>query len=288
MMPERNHRTYEAEFAAFVRFVQFFCEVFSEKEPLAAADCRDSYKEYVPKYYRHIFGPGLEKLTPRHLKWFRRLSPLFALPKGATLLDYGGGYGMDSIFLASLGYEVLFYEITPHHIGIAKALAARFGERFGVLNMRFVHAKNDPQPTMIDAVMLDEVAHHIEPVERMFGTAADMLRPGGSLFLLEPNFLCPTVQLFFFRTRGFNVVDKRMDEETGEEYLWGNEHIRLVSDWTARARKFGFELRSTDYIVPWLMRGTSAQPSALRRSLEALPISRHLLGTHVTMRFAKA
>lgn len=273
------------EAVRFRRLVAFFCALFSEPNPLASADCRDSFKEYVPRYYRDWFGPGVEGLTARHLKWFRRLSPVFDLPRGSTVLDFGGGYGMDSIFLASLGYKVTFYEVSNHHIGVAKALAAKYAEQFGPLDITFVHAHRDPLPTGLDAVLLDEVAHHIEPVEEVFDIAARMLKPGGSLFLLEPNFLSAPVQIYFFRVRGFKVVGLQWDIETGEVRPLGREHIRLIPDWVARASKFGFQRLHTDYVVPWLIR--NAQPSWPRRMVEHLPLLRDLAATHVTIHFAK-
>ncbi len=273
------------EFARFQRFVAFLCVLFSEPDPLASADCRASFKKYVPHYYRDWFGPGVNRLTSRHLKWFRRLSPVFALPRGSSLLDFGGGYGLDSIFLASLGYQVTFYEISIHHIAVAKAIAARYAEYVGPLDITFVHARKEPLPTGLDAVLLDEVAHHIEPVEDVFDTAARMLRPGGSLFLLEPNFLSAPVQIHFFRVRGFKVVGLQWDIETGEARPLGREHIRLTSDWVARAGRFGFRLLGTNYVVPWLMR--SARPSPIRHMVEQFPLLRDLTATHVTMHFAK-
>ena len=282
---EVNRIDQDATFAAFERFSAFFCELFSRPGFLEGAACRDSYKEYVPQYYGNVFGKGLNPLSPRHLKWFRRLTPLFALPRGSSILDCGGGYGVDSIFLASLGYNIVFYEITPHHIGVARWLAERFGERFGTLPIRFVLAGKDATPTGLDAVLLNEVAHHIEPAQRVFDMSAAMLRPGGHLFLLEPNFFCPLIQAFFFRVRGFRTVVLTLNEETGEEYLQGNEHIRPIFVWNRHARAAGFSLSAAEYVIPWFMRGFSPNPSCLRAALEHTPLVRDLIASHVTLHY---
>lgn len=178
-------------FAAFNQFLAFFKDLFAKPGLLADAGCRQSYKEYVPDYYRDIFGPGATLDSARHLRWYRRLSPMLALPSGSRILDYGGGYGMDSIFLASVGYQVVFYELTQHHIAIARWFADRFGSAYGKLPIQFCLIGVDPQPTGLDAVFADEVAHHIEPPSRVFSAASSMLRPGGHFFLLEPNYLNP-------------------------------------------------------------------------------------------------
>ena len=269
----------------FRQWVAFLCAMFEDPDPLAAAACRPSFKTYVPNYYRHWFGADIEPLTARHLQWFRRLRPVLALPAGSRLLDFGGGFGMDSIFLASLGYRVTFYEVSTHHIAIAKFIAQKYAAQAGPLDIQFVCVRKDPPPTGFDAVLLDEVAHHIEPVTDAFDTAARMLKPGGSLFLLEPNFLSLPVQLYFFRVRGFKVVGLQWDIETGEVRPLGREHIRLASDWAAQAGKFGFRLTESSYIVPWLMR--SAEPSWLRRVAEQMPVVRAITATHLTMHFVR-
>ncbi len=274
-------------FAAFERFSRFFCEVFSEPGLLDGADCRQSHAEYLRQYYAHTFGPRIDPLSPRHLKWYRRLVPLLSLPRGSSILDYGGGYGMDTIFLASLGFEMVFYEITPPHIEIARWFTDRFRSGCGPLSISFVLAGEEPAPRGLDAVLLVEVAHHIEPAQRAFDTAAEILRPGGSLFLLEPNFFCPAVQAYLFKQRGFRTVVTVKNKDTGEEYQWGNEHIRSIPTWTRLAASAGFSLKGAEFVVPWFFRGPTPQPSRLRRSLERLPLIRDLLASNVTLEYMR-
>lgn len=276
-----------SNFIEFKKFVLFFSELFSKPGFLDDVACRDSYKEYVPNYYGQIFGPSIKEIRPRHLKWFRRLAPIFALPRGSTIVDYGGGYGLDSIFLASLGYNMVFYEITAHHIAIAQSLAAKFSERFHPLSIQFVLAGEHEEPSNVDVVLFNEVAHHIEPVQQVFRTAAKMLGSNGYLYLLEPNYLCLPVQAYFFKVRGFDTVQKRVDEKTGQQYLWGNENIRLVSTWTRHAQAEGLTLREAHYVIPWFMHDEQFQPSRFRQYLEKMPITRHLLASHVMLCYQK-
>ena len=131
------------KFAAFNRFLEFFSDLFSKPGFLEGASCRDSYKSYVFNYYRGVFGPDAARDSTRNVRWFRRLGPILALPAGTSVLDYGGGYGMDTIFLASLGYNMVFYEMTPHHIGVAQWFAERFGQTVGALPIRYCLAGRD-------------------------------------------------------------------------------------------------------------------------------------------------
>lgn len=271
--------------ARFEQFSRFFCEVFTTQDLLHGTSCDDNFREYVPVYYAKLFGPGIDPLSKRHIKWFRRLAPLLSLPPKATILDYGGGYGMDTIFLASLGYRLYFYEVDSRHIEVARWFATRFGERFGELEIRFLQARKDADPANLDAIFLNEVAHHIEPPTRAFAAAARMLRPGGSLFLLEPNFWCPVTQAVFFKLRGFRTVFYRADPETGEFGPVGNENIRPVARWNRYARRCGFSCIGGRYVIPWFWHQHGMHASLLRRSLEELPLIRDLLASHVTVEY---
>jgi len=274
-------------FAAFGRFVDFYTKLFAQPGLLADAKCRQSYKDYVPIYYRDIFGAGAEPHSLRHLRWYRRLSPMLALSPGSRILDYGGGYGMDSIFLASLGYNVVFYELTPHHIAVARWFSDRFGAAFGKLPIEFVLARVDPPPAGLDAVFANEVTHHIEPPQRVFDDAAGMLRPGGHFFLLEPNYLNPVTQAFFLRGRGFRTTKWLVDEMTGERYLWGNEHIRPLWTWNRFARAAGLELQEIQYVAPWFTSEKSQAALSQAQGAEKWPMVRALVASHLGLHYAK-
>lgn len=271
--------------ARFEQFSRFFCEVFATENLLRGTCCDDAFRKYVPIYYANLFGRLIDPLSKRHIKWFRRLVPLFSLPPKASILDYGGGYGMDTIFLASLGYRLYFYEVDSRHIEVARWFAARFGERFGELEIRFLRAGKDAEPANIDAIFLNEVAHHIEPPTRVFAAAARMLRPWGSLFLLEPNFWCPATQAFFFKLRGFRTVFYRTDPETGEFGPVGNENIRSIARWNRYAQSCGFSCIGRRYVIPWFWYQHGMHGSLLRHSLEELPLIRDLLASHVTVQY---
>lgn len=278
----------------FSRFIRFFHGVFSSPGFLDEVACRESHKQYVPRYFANTFGPrsGLAsaengELLARHLKWFRRLEPVLEMPRGSTLVDYGGGYGMDTVFLAGLGYRVVFFEISPHHIAIARHFARLWGDHRGrPLDVRFLlrdrsRAGHDDFGE-VDAFFLDEVAHHIEPAQSLFEIAARALKPGGKLFLLEPNAWSPVAQAYFFKVRGFKTTLWLTDDDTGERYLWGNEHIRLPFVWDRLASRSGFTMERRHRVVPFGLRTREGLHAPLRRALETVPIARTLVPTHVT------
>jgi SAM-dependent methyltransferase len=291
-------RAFEQHFDCFERFVLFFCTVLQRPDPLRQAACRESYRHYVPHYYRRVFGPGIDRLSRRHLAWLRRLAPVLTLPAGARVLDCGGGYGLDAIFLAACGYEVVFFELTPHHIGVCEYFRHCWESAYGSLQIRSVLASRlaDRRAAtradtgaigIVDAVLLDEVAHHVEPVADLFSFCAGVLRAGGELFLLEPNCFSPVVQAHFVRTRGMSTVVMQVDEQTGERRPYGNEHIRSCGHWQRLASAAGLRLRGVTYVVPYWMGSRDSAVAAWRRRLERAPIVRSLAATHVTLRFEK-
>ncbi|MDG2149347.1 MAG: methyltransferase domain-containing protein [Planctomycetota bacterium] len=285
-------------FERFEQFAHFFHELLDGPDPLREADCRESYREYVPSHYKHLFQPGKSGLSNRQLTWLRRLTPLLNLPPGTTILDMGGGYGFDSIFLASCGYEMVFCELTSHHIGVCELLKRRWEQEFGPLDLRCVLARRSSghaervQATCeaigkVNAVVLDEVAHHIEPVEDVFSLCASVLPKDGKIFLLEPNFWNFGTQAFFFRRRGFRTVEPRVDEDTGEAYLYGNEHLRTHGRWKQLAEQAGFRLCDTSYIVPYFMHSQPAYHARWRAVAQKIPVFKSLAATHLTLHFEK-
>ena len=279
----------DPELQAFSDYLKFFREEFAKPGFLDGVPCSDRIRAYVPHYYRKTFGPGSKHLDGRQLKWFRRLRSLLSLPKGSTIVDYGGGYGLDSIFLASRGYKMVFFEITLSHIAVAEHFAARWRAERGPIEFRSIlRDRTGMEPFgHVDAVLLDEVAHHIEPVEGVFAKCATILKPGGRIFLLEPNAWSPVAQAYFFKVRGFKTTLWMTDESTGEQFLYGNEHIRFPCVWKGIAKRCGFELAKREFVVPYGMNTPESMNASWRTAIEQTPGLRMFAATHVTSVFRR-
>ena len=271
------------DFAHFERFVGFFCRLFKQPGFLDRVECKASHKGYVPQYYAKIFTEPTG-IGPRHLKWWHRLRPLLrTLPRSAVVLDYGGGYGMDSILLAACGYRVVFYEISPHHIAICAHFRDVWEAEMGPVDLRLMLSEPDGS----DAILLNEVAHHIEPPQPLFDRCARTLQPGGRLFLLEPNYFNPATQAFFFRVRGFKTVVHVTDERTGMTRPHGNENIRPRRSWNKLAKRAGLEPGGAFPIIPYFMRPGASPHEPWRMRLEATPLVSALLASHLTLEYVK-
>lgn len=275
---------HDPDLQAFSDFLLFFREEFAKPGFLDGVACSDGIRAYIPHYYRKTFGPGSTHLDGRQIKWFRRLRSLLRLPKGSTIIDYGGGFGLDSIFLASRGYKMVFFEINLDHVAVAEHFAARWRAERGPIELRSILGDRTGCKPLGDgdAVLLNEVAHHIEPVEGLFAKCATLLKPGGHVFLLEPNAWSPVAQVFFFKERGFKTTLWRTDESTGEPFLYGNEHIRFPGVWNRIACRCGFDLVKQEFVVPFGLKTPASLTAWWRRKLEKTPGVRMFAATHVT------
>lgn len=287
---------FEECYLIFERFVEFFLKLLKRPHALANASCRQSHKDFFPRYYSKLFGPDITGITARHLKWMHRLRSVCELPAGSRIADIGGGYGLDSILLALFGYRVVFFEISSHHIGVCEELRRLWELQGEQLSIELVeglpicdredHVEVDAQAIgKVDAALCNEVAHHIEPASEVFELSRRILHNDGRLFLLEPNFWNPLVQLYFLKARGFKTVKKALHEGTGLYHDCGNENIRPFFRWCKLAGDAGFSLRNAHYIVPYFLHSASGLQSPWRRWTEAVPGPRALVASHITYEF---
>lgn len=266
----------DPDLQAFSELVSFFRAESSSPEFLDGVACGDRVRAHVVRTCRRVFGTHAAQSDARQLDWFRHIRLLLRMPKGSTILEWGGGYGLDSVFLASRGYSAVFFERTLSQIAVAEHFANRWRAERGPLEFRSIlRDQTGFEPFgQIDAVLLDQVAHHVEPVEGVFAKCATILPRGGRLFLLEANAWSPVAQARAFRKRGFKTTAWATDETTGERYLRGNEHIRFPSVWNRIARRCGFELESQEHLVPFRF--------PFRARIESTRGVRALAATHVT------
>jgi 2-polyprenyl-3-methyl-5-hydroxy-6-metoxy-1,4-benzoquinol methylase len=116
---------------------------------------------------------------------------------GATIADIGCGPGAVSVALArQVGPDgrVLAFDRAPEAVAMARAVA----ERAGVANVTVEAASADATPVppgSVDVVMIRHVLAHNGGLESaIVGHAATLVRPGGSVYLID-------VDVSAFRTR---------------------------------------------------------------------------------------
>jgi ubiquinone/menaquinone biosynthesis C-methylase UbiE len=102
----------------------------------------------------------------------------------AKILDVGGGSGIYSAWLASLGYEVHLLDLVPKHIEQARSSSARQAQP--IASMRVGDARHlEEKDNSVDAVLLLGPLYHLtEQQDRLacLQEALRVLRSGGLVF----------------------------------------------------------------------------------------------------------
>lgn len=116
-----------------------------------------------------------------HKAWIERFLP----PKGARILDIGGGPGRYSIWLAELGYSVTLADLSPELLGLAREKAAEAGVTLdGIVEANAADLSQFADASFDAVLCLGPLYHLMFEDER--GTAARELhrvvRPGGLVF----------------------------------------------------------------------------------------------------------
>lgn len=102
-------------------------------------------------------------------------------PDARSLVDIGSGYGSFVATCAGLGIAAIGVDLAPMELRYA---AARRGHRF-------VRADGTTLPlpdAAVDVVTMWHVLEHVDDVEGVLDEALRILRPGGSLFVIAPNY----------------------------------------------------------------------------------------------------
>lgn len=107
------------------------------------------------------------------------------------VVDIGCGFGSFALGAASQGAEVLGIEMSPALIEIAAERAASFPKKFQTLPKFLVaDARDLPlENASIDLVTAWNVIEHVDDLPKVVSEVARVLRPGGWLTLVAPNYL---------------------------------------------------------------------------------------------------
>ena len=148
---------------------------------------------YLAAHHGYPLAPGnaanLRWLSRNRRRRFEESVAYLRYPgKGARLLDIGCGNGRFLRHMRALGWEVCGVEPDPK--ATAEAIAAGLDVRAGVLDSVSLPADS------FDAITLNHVIEHVpRPVETL-GQCLRVLKPGGTISILTPNFESEGHRLF--------------------------------------------------------------------------------------------
>lgn len=164
-------------------------------------------------------------------RWLRR-----RLAEGsARTLDAGCGSGALTLYAAKVGNEAVGVSFDERNNRVATERA----QLFRLSNAKFVTGDlrklDELTPSLgnFDQIICFETIEHIKNDAKLFHDFADILRPGGTLFLTAPYEHC--------RLPGDGVSDV----EDGGHVRWGYTHENIV----ALLRDAGFEPKELDYVT---------------------------------------
>jgi SAM-dependent methyltransferase len=112
------------------------------------------------------------------------------LQQGARILDVGSGFGSFVLLAREHGFDARGIELAPFEVEFARRRLRRLRPAD---DQREVYREGDASaldlpPESLDAVTLWNVIEHIPEARRVLSAAGRMLRPGGRLYLICPNY----------------------------------------------------------------------------------------------------
>jgi len=124
---------------------------------------------FVRRLRDHVVGRGERTLSDR-----------IPVKPGGVLLDYGCGAGAFAAEMRERGWNAIGMDFSPHAAATARA---HYGLR--VIEGTLPHPA--VAPDSFDAITLRMVLEHVHDPLKLLRAAADVLRPGGWLYVCVPN-----------------------------------------------------------------------------------------------------
>lgn len=267
------------------------------REDLSGVRAFEQSNELTPyfyTYYANWIAEGLRLRRTRNAALVRRsVIPGFVdrlradSGRHPRVLDVGCGYGSDTLLLTMLGCDVTAIDSAPEQPLVAQHRAAEWRDFLGADSVvpryetRGIE-RLDAQPASFDGIFTSECLHHIEPVENPLLAIRGLVRPEGRVLVLESNGACLANHLLLARLRQGPL--RRLMEEDGQYWLYGDENIRTPRTWKRLFRDCGFSLQQVTYSRHLLSELIGGSPT-LDRLLCRLP-GKSLLAIHVAFELA--
>jgi tocopherol O-methyltransferase len=152
---------------------------------------RDLYDRISP-YYHSLWGEhihhgywirGDETKEQAQIQLIEHLAQVAGITSGLSILDVGCGFGATSIYLAQkYNAEATGITISPVQLQMAKraASAQQVNARFLLMDAQAMHFDQ-----AFDVIWSVESISHYQNLEKFFTSAANLLKPGGTLAIID-------------------------------------------------------------------------------------------------------
>ena len=140
-------------------------------------------QEKSKRYFDAVAGRLGKKYCPGR-SWEAVGRLLLALAPRQVYADLGAGEGLISQLLAARAKKVIAVDHSPRMVEVGRDLAKRSGLKN--LEYRLGDMKNPPiRPGSVDVAILSQALHHAVHPPRALEAAWKILRPGGTLLILD-------------------------------------------------------------------------------------------------------
>jgi SAM-dependent methyltransferase len=170
----------------------------------------------------------------------------------AKILDLGCGYGTNSFMLGSVGHEVTGTTL-EYYFDKIENRRQYWNKHFDTSNVQFKYEnifKSAYPDNSFDYILVQDTLHHIEPIADALKILKRILKPDGSIIVIEENGNNIFNGVKNFKLRGFKRIVKYYDEKLQETMLFGNENTRSFKKWKRIFEAAGFKIddNSLEYI----------------------------------------
>jgi 2-polyprenyl-3-methyl-5-hydroxy-6-metoxy-1,4-benzoquinol methylase len=144
-----------------------------------------------------------------------------------SALDVSMGNGRNSVYLASLGWKVTGYDVSPEALTLARERADRSNTTFNIVQAS--HREFDFGEERWDLVVLSYIVVDSGDLESIFGdTLWRSLKPSGRI-VCEGNFCEPLVaRLFLLKPRGFRLEQYSDSEAVRDAWVANDMAGRVI------------------------------------------------------------
>jgi SAM-dependent methyltransferase len=198
------------------------------------------------------FGAEDRTENLRQLDSFVAVAGELDVPRGARVLDLGGGSGWASELLLRYGLRPVTLDVSPRLLRLAVARFRRAGLRGQVVEADM--AALPFPPASFEATVVLDALHHVEGLEAVLREVRRVLAPGGRFVVAEPG-------------EGHSEAEKSRAEVREQGVREGEIHPFALE---RLARRAGFD---RIHVVPRLPLGARFDPGALRRAMRE-PVDR--------------
>jgi len=189
----------------------------------ASANVKAAFEQYYSRYVDNSKMKYVWEHYDRRSILLKRKSKI-----GKNVLEIGSSCGMNSIYAAMNGANVVGLEVKQFDVEVAteqlRYIESIIGKKLSCVFIRSDITKFVPQ-FKFDVIFMQETFHHLEPREEVVSWLKTNLNPEGIIIFEESNALNPFIQFFLFKVRGFNTIKIKIDKDSGERYIYGNERI---------------------------------------------------------------